>query len=140
MTTYTRNASGKKKIFKIIWYAIYNDAYLAQNLETKLKYYYNSDLKYGIEKNKKKDIKNLVDRFADNGSMIQVYSNYVSDGGYSAGSRSWVQIPRWQIALMYAADNTGKYGLNASNSRAATSSYKYFTGQWSTFKAENTLP
>lgn len=139
MTTYTRNASGKKKIFKIIWYAIYNDAYLAQNFETMLKQYYNSDLKYGIDNNKRKDLKNLVDRFADNGSMIQVYSDYVSDGGYSAGSRSWVQIPRWQIALMYAADNTGKYGLNASNSRAATSAYKYFTGQWSTFKADNYL-
>ncbi len=139
MTTYTRNASGKKKIFKIVWYAIYNDAYLAQNLESKLKLYYNSDLKYGIEKNKRKDIKNLVDRYADNGSMIQVYSDYVSDGGYSAGSRSWVQIPRWQIALMYAADHTDKYGLKASNSRSATSSYKYFTGQWSTFKADNYL-
>ena len=139
MTTYTRNASGKKKIFKIIWYAIYNDAYLAQNFETKLQLYYNSDLKYGIEKNKKKDIKNLVDRYADNGSMIQVYSDFVKDNGYSAGSRSWVQIPRWQIALMYAADNTGKYGLNASNSRAATSAYKYFTGQWSTFKADDYL-
>ena len=139
MTTYTRNASGKKKIFKIVWYAIYNDAYLAENLESKLKLYYNSDLKYGIEKNKKKDIKNLVDRYADNGSMIQVYSNFVSDGGYSAGSRSWVQIPRWQIALMYAADHTDKYGLKANNSRSATSSYKYFTGQWSTFKADNYL-
>ena len=139
MRTYTRNASGKKKIFKIVWYAIYNDAYLAQNLESKLKLYYNSDLKYGIEKNKKKDIKNLVDRYADNGSMIQVYSNFVSDGGYSAGSRSWVQIPSWQIALMYAADHTGKYGLKANNSRSATSSYKYFTGQWSTFKADNYL-
>lgn len=139
MTTYTRNASGKKKIFKIVWYAIYNDAYLAENLESKLKLYYNIDLKYGIEKNKKKDIKNLVDRYADNGSMIQVYSNFVSDGGYSAGSRSWVQIPSWQIALMYAADHTGKYGLKANNSRSATSSYKYFTGQWSTFKADNYL-
>ncbi|MBQ3539252.1 MAG: ribosomal protein L7/L12 [Bacteroidaceae bacterium] len=139
MTTYTRNASGKKKIFKIVWYAIYNDAYLAENLESKLKLYYNIDLKYGIEKNKKKDIKNLVDRYADNGSMMQVYSNFVSDGGYSAGSRSWVQIPSWQIALMYAADHTDKYGLKASNSRSATSSYKYFTGQWSTFKADNYL-
>lgn len=139
MTTYTGGTSGKKKIFKIIWYAIYNDAYLAQNLESKLKQYYNSDLKYGIDNNKKKDIKNLVDRFADNGSMIQVYSDYVKDGGYSRGSRSWVQIPRWQIALMYAADNTGKYGLNANNSRSATSAYRYFTGQWSTFKADNYL-
>jgi hypothetical protein len=56
VTTYTK-VTGKKRLFKVIWYAIQSDAELANSFESYLQRYYKNYFKTYIEKNDKKNAK-----------------------------------------------------------------------------------
>lgn len=137
VTTYTK-VTGKKRLFKVIWYAIQSDAELANSFESYLQRYYKNYFKTYIEKNDKKNVKIINDIIVENGTMCYGSGDFINDEGfYIVGTQA--RIPAWQIPLMYAADHPNMYGLNAGNSRSATSSYRYFTGQWSIFQPSNYL-
>ena len=106
--------------------AFYYDAHIAETFDKKIREAYSQ----------KKRGKFDFTTEADNGTMIKAYWRTYAQKVDVDHAR----IPKWQVGLMYAADHPGKYGLRENTSgRLATCSYKYMSGEWPLFEANDFL-